>query len=489
MSYLVNKTNGELLATILDGQTNTTSSSIVLIGKQVTGYGETQNENFLHILENFANSIDPFNPLAGQLWWDTANKVMKAFDGAAWRPVSGFTSAASSPVGAYIGDQWWDTVNDQFKVYNGTEWVLVGPAYSKLDSKSGALVENIVDTLNVSHTVLKIYHNGNVTAVFSRDPVFTPNVALAGFSSIRPGLSFTSAVDAIKLYGTATNSDTVGNIAASQFLRSDIDSSTTSTLSVGGQLKVGQNNELNFSVNGVGQATIKNDAVNQSLYIRANVGGLSVPALTVDGTSGLVTVYGAPVATNGIVSKGYLESELATVGDSTVEFIQSNVALLTNADNLINANIVAINSQISNLSAIKANIASPAFTGTPTAPTPAPGDNSTKLATTAFIANAISSFDTTRIYNQNSQVVVGSTNVQLIVNGSAVLTATSSGVALPATPAQNNNSTQLATTAYADRADKNYVRNSVRYQPTCYVSDQVPNNSIGVDGDLWFQYV
>jgi uncharacterized coiled-coil protein SlyX len=38
----------------------------------------------------------------------------------------------------------------------------------------------------------------------------------------------------------------------------------------------------------------------------------------------------------------------------------------------------------------KANIASPTFTGTPTAPTQTSGDNSTKLATTAFVATALS---------------------------------------------------------------------------------------------------
>jgi hypothetical protein len=36
----------------------------------------------------------------------------------------------------------------------------------------------------------------------------------------------------------------------------------------------------------------------------------------------------------------------------------------------------------------KASVESPALTGTPTAPTPAVGDNSTKLATTAFVAAA-----------------------------------------------------------------------------------------------------
>lgn len=38
----------------------------------------------------------------------------------------------------------------------------------------------------------------------------------------------------------------------------------------------------------------------------------------------------------------------------------------------------------------KASLASPAFTGNPTAPTPAQGDNDTSIATTAFVTNAIS---------------------------------------------------------------------------------------------------
>jgi hypothetical protein len=41
------------------------------------------------------------------------------------------------------------------------------------------------------------------------------------------------------------------------------------------------------------------------------------------------------------------------------------------------------------LLALKAPIASPAFTGNPTAPTPSPGDNDTSIATTAFVTAAI----------------------------------------------------------------------------------------------------
>jgi len=39
-----------------------------------------------------------------------------------------------------------------------------------------------------------------------------------------------------------------------------------------------------------------------------------------------------------------------------------------------------------------APLASPALTGTPTAPTPTAGDDSTKIATTAFVQDAIDSF-------------------------------------------------------------------------------------------------
>lgn len=38
----------------------------------------------------------------------------------------------------------------------------------------------------------------------------------------------------------------------------------------------------------------------------------------------------------------------------------------------------------------RADLPSPAFTGNPTAPTPAPGDNDTSIATTAFVTNAVS---------------------------------------------------------------------------------------------------
>jgi len=57
---------------------------------------------------------------------------------------------------------------------------------------------------------------------------------------------------------------------------------------------------------------------------------------------------------------------------------------------------------------LKAPLASPTFTGTPLAPTPTAGDNTTKVATTAFVANAVSSASSGSYVNLTSaQTVAG----------------------------------------------------------------------------------
>ena len=56
--------------------------------------------------------------------------------------------------------------------------------------------------------------------------------------------------------------------------------------------------------------------------------------------------------------------------------------------------------------ALKANLASPAFTGTPTAPTAITGTYSTQVATTAFVANSIS-FATSTFVTTNTTQVIG----------------------------------------------------------------------------------
>lgn len=89
MAYTIVKSNGTVLTTVPDGTINTTSTSIGLPGRNYAGYGQALDTNFVHQLENFADTTPPANPLAGQLWFDTNSSTMKVC------PVDGETNAAA----------------------------------------------------------------------------------------------------------------------------------------------------------------------------------------------------------------------------------------------------------------------------------------------------------------------------------------------------------------------------------------------------------
>jgi hypothetical protein len=81
MSYTVNKTNGDILVIVEDGTADLNSTSLAIVGRNFAGYGELFNENFVHVLENFAHTVPPRSPMIGQLWYDTATKLLKVYNG------------------------------------------------------------------------------------------------------------------------------------------------------------------------------------------------------------------------------------------------------------------------------------------------------------------------------------------------------------------------------------------------------------------------
>ena len=84
MPYTVDySTSSKTAITVNDGTVDT-STSVNLIGKNYTNFGELLNENLLHLLENFANANAPTNPTEGQLWYDTTNSLLKLYDNGSW---------------------------------------------------------------------------------------------------------------------------------------------------------------------------------------------------------------------------------------------------------------------------------------------------------------------------------------------------------------------------------------------------------------------
>jgi hypothetical protein len=79
MSYIINNSRGQIVAVVADGTTNSTATDLTLVGRAVTNFGEFQNENYVFLLENFADSSAPSQPILGQLWYNSSTDEISVY--------------------------------------------------------------------------------------------------------------------------------------------------------------------------------------------------------------------------------------------------------------------------------------------------------------------------------------------------------------------------------------------------------------------------
>jgi len=309
MAYTVNKTNGSVLATVSDGTIDTTTD-LVLVGKNYAGYGEFLNENYVKLLENFANTSAPAAPVAGQMWWDSSGNLLKVYTGSAFKTVSSSTASGSAPSSSVTGDLWWDTTNGQLKVYNGTGFTTIGPAFTSGTGTSGAIVEVVTDNGATDHVVVKLYASSTVVGIVSKDSVFTPQSAISGFGTISPGIQLSSTVSGAKLQGTSTDADKLGGIAAASYLRADQADSTTATFSVVNDtaLVIGADGDLTVNINGSSNPVLTNTNTNGSIVLAPNGSG------TVDVSSKKISSLADPTSAQDGATKAYVDSTVSGAG-------------------------------------------------------------------------------------------------------------------------------------------------------------------------------
>jgi len=290
MAYTINLTDGTIFATIPDGTINT-SSSMILVGKNYAGYGEFLDENFVHLLENSSNTTAPGAPLTGQLWWDSANSLLKVYNGITFKTISAATASSSAPTGNVTGDLWYDTTNSLLKVWTGSAWLTVGPS---VVSGTGAQAITISDNLSQLHDVVLITAANSNVAIFSTDSVFSPQSPITGFGNIYPGLTLSTAGNLSTgntITGTASNAKLFDGQAVSTFMRTNAATSTTGTLSVLNDtgLSVGVSSNFNVGVSGT-NVTLRNITSNGNLVIQVNQGGVASNAIVINGTTGVVSI-------------------------------------------------------------------------------------------------------------------------------------------------------------------------------------------------------
>jgi hypothetical protein len=321
MAYTINKSDGTILATVADGQIDTLSSDITLVGKNYSGFGEALNENLIKILENFSNTSAPTHPIRGQIWFDVNELKLKVYSGTSFVPVSSATISGTQPINLGVGDLWFNDIDKQLYFYDGTNTILLGPDFSLSQGLSGLRVSNILDSLNQNRVITYLYTNGILLGIFSKDS-FTPKLPINGFSgSIEPGFN-ASTLPGIKFNVTATNSDKLGNQPASSYVRNDTSNIVNGQIIISSNLGliIGDANQGQFQVQD-GNLILANIASNKNIILNVRRDVIAEPAIVIESAPRKISLY-----------KDYSTSEIEIGG-----------SLIVQGDLTVNGDVVSVN--------------------------------------------------------------------------------------------------------------------------------------------------
>jgi hypothetical protein len=337
MAYQINKTDGTIISTVADGQVDTLSTDLTLIGKNYSGFGESLNENFIKLLENFSSTLAPTYPLRGQIWFDTAENKLKVYNGSDFIPVSSATISSTQPETLSIGDLWWDDVGAQLYFFDGTDPVLLAPAYSQTQGLSGLKVASILDNLNQTRVITYLYNNGILLGIFAKDS-FTPKIEIIGFTgNIQPGFN-AGNLAGIKFNVTCTNSEQLGGAPATTYVRTDTSNIINGQVRISTDLGmvIGSAGQMNLYVT-AGDIFMSNAATDKNLILNVRKGINQEDAVVVDSGAREIRLY--PGFTDSQVTVG---GSLLVTGNLTVEGTTTtiNTATLTIEDkNIVVANV------------------------------------------------------------------------------------------------------------------------------------------------------
>ena len=298
MAYVINLTNGGSLVTVEDG-TIDQSTSLKLVGKNYAGYGEIQNENFIHLLESFSSGNQPAGPISGQVWFDSSLKKLKFYDGTKFRTTGGAEISATQPVGLTTGDFWWDTSNNQLYAQNADGgFVLIGPQ-SIGETVSAMVTAQVRDNNQVNRTIIKGTVDDGVQFIVSASE-FTidttdPANAITGFDVVRQGVTLrntTSSANGVttsthRFHGTATNAEKLGGVAAADYALAGAANFSSVTRFADAGFTVGAANDLAVFIDtaGAGNEGVIDNTVGQKIRFRVkSSGGVTTETFHVQAT-------------------------------------------------------------------------------------------------------------------------------------------------------------------------------------------------------------
>ena len=306
MAYQIDRFNGTFLVSVDDQTLNSTATDLRFVGRNYSGYGEIENENFLHLLENFANSSAPPRAISGQTWFDTSTKKLKIYDGNKFKVTTGAEASATAPTGLAIGDFWWDNQNEQIKVWNGTEFVLVGPEKSPIYGDTSTAPAVVKDSVGSDQQIIKFQVGGEVIAIVSRS-TFNLNTVInpiTGFGLLKPGINFINSDPTTgetsgthRFIGTSSNAERLGGFVATDYLRSGNTSFISQVSFKDNGFAVGDQDDFRLTIVNGSTPTLES-TLNSPFIFRISNGGGDIKDIAV------IKPTGIDPGSNGIYSLG-----------------------------------------------------------------------------------------------------------------------------------------------------------------------------------------
>jgi hypothetical protein len=310
MSYRLNKTNGELIVELADGEIDNANTDLTLVGRNYRGFGEAFNENFIKLLENFSSSNSPDNPLLGQLWYDSNQQRLKVYNGIEFRTAGAPIVSSEQPV-MVKGDLWINTRERKLFFFDGNsegELTLVGPEYSLDQGKTGFETVTVVDFNNVERTVLTLYIGNTLVGVLTDQPF-----SLEGDQKIAGYPDSTTDFPALQIFEKGfnfANSDFVyrgiaesalglqnaegETITADNFLAANVETSTNGTITINNSngLTVGSLGTDFISLKVIGDTSaLELQERQRDFVLRSKIGNVFENALYLDSSERKFGVY------------------------------------------------------------------------------------------------------------------------------------------------------------------------------------------------------
>jgi hypothetical protein len=327
MTYRINKTDGNQLVDIPDGTFDTSSTSLTLIGKNVTNFGEAINENLVKLLENFASSSAPEQAIIGQMWYDTSTGRLNVYDGTSFRTAGGPVVSPDVPTDLITGDLWINNQSNQLYMYDGSDLVLVGPGYTNDQGTTGITVESVLDTFNRTQVIGKLFVSNVLIGILSKTQ-FTPAQPITGYSDTDPlrvvKIGFNvGSLSTIKFDVTSTRADGIvtdtGEVkSATQIVYNDEDGTIVGSLTLQSDdgITLGATEDIKQTIQ-AGKFVIEHQNTSQDIGIRVKSPTGTREAITINAENSRVGIFTeTPASMLDVAGDMRVQGDLIVGGDA-----------------------------------------------------------------------------------------------------------------------------------------------------------------------------